>query len=67
LLDRVYMGGHAPQLKNTSARDRYGLVIEVTAGYSASYGTLLQTDVVCELCRALFLAYPPPVFPLDSP
>lgn len=60
LLDQVRMGGSVPQLKNTSMRDRFGLVIEVTAGYRSTYGTVLQTDVVCELCRALFLAYPPP-------
>ena len=54
------MGGSVPQLKNTSMRDRFGLVIEVTAGYRSTYGAVLQTDVVCELCRALFLAYPPP-------
>lgn len=60
LLERVRMGGSVPQLKNTSMRDRFGLVIEVTAGYRSTYGAVLQTDVVCELCRALFLAYPPP-------
>ena len=49
-----------PYLMNTSARDRFGLLIELTAGYPESYGTVLQTDVTCELCRALFVAYPPP-------
>ena len=43
----------------TSARDRYGLLIELTANYPSTYGTVLQTDVTCELCRALFVAYPP--------
>lgn len=60
LLDRVYPGGNTPFLMNTSARDRFGLLIELTAGYGSSYGTVLQTDVTCELCRALFTAYPPP-------
>ena len=60
LLDRVYMGGNSPMLKNTSMRDRFGLTIELTAGYGSSYGTVLQTDVACELCRALFIVYPPP-------
>lgn len=60
LLDRVSMGGGTPFLMNTSARDKYGLLIELTAGYGESYGTILQTDVTCELCRALFLAYPVP-------
>ena len=60
LLTRVQMGGNMPYLMNTSARDRFGLLIELTAGYAESYGTVLQTDVTCELCRALFLAYPPP-------
>ncbi len=60
LLDRVVMGGGNPYLMNTAARNRFGLLIELTAGYGESYGTVLQTDVTCELCRALFLAYPPP-------
>ena len=60
LLTRVRMGGNMPYLMNTSARDRFGLLIELTAGYAETYGTVLQTDVTCELCRALFLAYPPP-------
>jgi hypothetical protein len=59
LLTRVVMGGDRPYLINTSARGRFGILIELTAGYSSSYGTVLQTDVVCELCRALFIAYPP--------
>lgn len=59
LLERVQQGGGTPFLMNTSARDRYGLLIELTAGYASSYGTVLQTDVTCELCRALFEAYPP--------
>ena len=60
LLDRVYPGGNTPFLMNTSTRDRFGLLIELAAGYGSTYGTVLQTDVTCELCRALFLAYPPP-------
>jgi len=60
LLDRVSTSGSTPFLMNTSARDRFGVLIEVTAGYGETYGTVLQTDVVCELCRALFVAYPPP-------
>jgi hypothetical protein len=42
---------------NTSARDKFGLLIELTAGYPAPYGTVPQTDVVCERCHALFAAY----------
>ena len=60
LLDRVSTSGSTPFLMNTSARDRFGLLIELTAGYGETYGTVLQTDVTCELCRALFVAYPPP-------
>ena len=60
LLDRVTTSGSTPFLMNTSARERFGVLIEVTAGYGETYGTVLQTDVVCELCRALFVAYPPP-------
>ncbi len=58
LLERVRQGGRTPYLMNTSAQDRYGLLIELTAGYASTYGTVLQTDVTCELCRALFEAYP---------
>ena len=60
LLSRVVMGSGNPFLMNTAARDRFGLLIELTAGYGESYGTVLQTDVTCELCRALFMAYPVP-------
>ena len=60
LLDRIFSDSARPVLQNTSARDKFGLLIELTAGYGNSYGTVLQTDVTCELCRALFLAYPPP-------
>ncbi len=60
LLDRVFLGGNAPYLMNSSMRDRFGVLVELTAGYGQSYGTVLQTDVTCELCRALLIAYPPP-------
>lgn len=60
LLDVLRPDGDRPMLINSGARDRFGLLIELTAGYPESYGTVLQTDVTCELCRALFLAYPPP-------
>ena len=40
-------------------RARQGLLVELTAGYESSYGTVLQTDLTCEICRALFLAYGP--------
>ena len=60
LLERVYSDSPRPTLQNTGARGRFGLLIELTAIYPESYGTLLQTDVTCEMCRALFLAYPPP-------
>jgi hypothetical protein len=59
LLDYVRPNNGIPGLMNTGAAGRFGLLIELTAGYAESYGTLLQTDVTCELCRALFLAYPP--------
>lgn len=59
-LDRVYLGGPTPLLMNTGARGRHGILVELTAGYGSSYGTVLQTDVTCEICRALFIAYPPP-------
>ena len=60
LIERVYGGGPAPFLYNTSTRGKYGILFELTSGYRSSYGTVLQTDVTCEICRALFIAYPPP-------
>jgi hypothetical protein len=60
LLDRVYPGGPMPFLMNTAARDRYGLLVELTAGYADSYGTVLQTEATSAICRALFEAYPIP-------
>ena len=59
LLDYVSMGSGSPFLMNTSAKGRFGMLIELNGIYRESYGTLLQTDVTCELCRALFIAYPP--------
>jgi hypothetical protein len=56
----IHQGGAVPFLMNTSMAGRYGVLIELTAGYPSTYGTVLQTDVTCELCRALFEAYPPP-------
>jgi len=58
LLERVYAGGNTPFLMNTAARGRYGLLVELTAGYLDSYGTVLQTEVTCSICRALFEAFP---------
>jgi len=58
LLEHVGLDGGRPLLMNTGARDRYGLLVELTAGYPDTYGTVLQTEVTCEVCRALFLAFP---------
>lgn len=58
LLDYLRPNNGIPGLMNTGAAGRFGVLIELAAGYAESYGTLLQTDVTCELCRALFLAYP---------
>lgn len=60
LLERVYPDSRRPTLINTSCRDRYGILVEITAGYRTGYGTLLQTDVTAEICRALFQVYAPP-------
>ncbi|NLG01929.1 MAG: hypothetical protein GX565_17520, partial [Lentisphaerae bacterium] len=59
LLDYVSMGSGSPFLLNTGAKGRFGMLIELNGIYRESYGTLQQTDVTCELCRALFIAYPP--------
>ena len=60
LITRVFKSGAIPYLMNTAAKGRYGILVELTAGYGETYGTVLQTDVTCEVCRALFVAYPPP-------
>ena len=60
LLDRMVPSSGTPFLMNTAARGRYGVLVELPAQYSNAYGTLLQTDVTCEICRALFLACQPP-------
>jgi len=59
-LERLYPDGPRPMLLNTAARERYGLLVELAAGYADSYGTVLQTEVTCEICRTLFEAFPPP-------
>lgn len=59
-LERIQFNSGRPVLMNTSARDRYGVCVELTAGYGDSYGTVLQTEVTCEICRALFIAFPAP-------
>lgn len=58
LLESIHVDAGRPLLMNTAASGRYGLLVELTAGYADSYGTVLQTEVTCEVCRALFLAYP---------
>ena len=60
LITRVVRDSHRPTLFNTACRNRYGVLFEITAGYRLSYGTVLQTDVVCEIARALFEVYGPP-------
>jgi len=60
LIACVYPDSARPTLINSSCRGRYGILVELTAGYRTSYGTLLQTDVTGEICKALFTVYPPP-------
>lgn len=57
LLDYLRPNSGIPGLMNNGAEGRYGFLIEMTCGYGESYGTVLQTDFVCEMCRALFIAY----------
>ena len=59
LLNSVSMGSGSPFLMNSAARNKFGRLVELTGSYRETYGTILQTDVTCEICRALFLAYPP--------
>jgi hypothetical protein len=59
LLDNVRGDSDRPVLQNTGARGRYGILVELTAGYADSYGTVLQTEVTCEICRALFEVFRP--------
>jgi hypothetical protein len=57
LLDFLIPNSGIPGLMNNGAAGRFGFLIEMTCGYGESYGTVLQTDFVCEMCRALFIAY----------
>jgi len=57
LLDHLRPNHGIPGLMNTGAAGRFGFLIEMTCGYRGSYGTVLQTDFVCEMCRALFIAF----------
>ncbi|MDD4102247.1 MAG: M14 family zinc carboxypeptidase [Kiritimatiellae bacterium] len=57
LLDYLRPNSGIPGLMNNGAAGRFGFLIEMTCGYGESYGTILQTDFVCEMCRALFIAY----------
>jgi hypothetical protein len=59
LLVNVHHDSNRPVLQNTGARGRYGMLVELAAGYADSYGTVLQTEVTCEICRALFEIFPP--------
>jgi len=60
LIDHLHPGTYRPVLTASSARGRYGICIELTAGYRSSYGTILQTDVTCEIARAMFTSFPRP-------
>ncbi|NLF18336.1 MAG: DUF2817 domain-containing protein, partial [Lentisphaerae bacterium] len=59
-LDRLSVGGRTPYLVNTSTVNKFGMLIELPAQYANSYGTLMQTDITCEICRAVFSVYQPP-------
>jgi len=59
IIRHTVISSGSPFLMNTSARGRFGTLVEITAGYRSTYGTVLQTDVVCEVCRGLFVAYSP--------
>ena len=59
LLVNVHRDSDRPVLQNTGARGRYGMLVELAAGYADSYGTVLQTEVTCEICLALFEIFPP--------
>lgn len=60
VIERVYGDANRPVLINTSARGRYGVLVELTAGYPDTYGTVLQTEVTATICQALFEAFAPP-------
>ena len=57
VLKSVSTGGNAPFLLNYGAKDRYGFLIETSAGYPDSYGTIMQTDFVTEACLAAIRTY----------
>jgi hypothetical protein len=57
LFKEPLFGGRAPFLINYAANGRYGFLIETTAGYPGSYATVMQTDVVVEICLATLRFY----------
>ena len=57
ILKSTSTGGSAPFLLNYGAKGRYGVLIETSAGYPDSYGTIMQTDFVTETCLAAIRTY----------
>ncbi|NOZ23774.1 MAG: hypothetical protein GXP25_22075 [Planctomycetes bacterium] len=49
--------GETPCLLQYSAKDRYGVLLELPGCYSATYGTVMQTDIVATACMAAIEAY----------
>lgn len=57
--NKLIRGGGGGSLVAMRARKTYGMTLELTTGYQESYGTVLQTDVVCAACRAFFIVHKP--------
>lgn len=60
VLTNMRMNSGTPTILNSASAGRYGLLMEITCGYGNSYGTVVQTDITCEICRAFFMAFKQP-------
>ena len=59
LMKNPYCDSIRPTLINYSVKDRYGFIVELTAGYSDTRASVLVTDMVCEILRGIAEVYPP--------
>ncbi len=66
LMRMPVMSSPGPMLINTSAKDRYGFVIELTAAYRTNIASILVTDFVCEIIRSILVVYPVPTMDVNG-
>lgn len=59
-IEATHWDSQRPTLMETACKGRHGFLCEVPAGYSGTYGLVMQTDIVIETCLAFFKAYQAP-------